>query len=108
LAEDVICNILRTNVTDPIASNIIVQMSKVTPLVAAQQGIDQLLYVNCYTTMLPLNNPQLILFEDYIIDQVITDATTGLYRRWQIVSDPSCEITTGDWKFAAVRTRRGT
>lgn len=105
MAEDIICNIVRTGASMPIASNIVVQLSKVSPLVAAQQGIDPLLYVNCYTTMLPLNNPQLVRFDDYLIDQFIIDAITGLNRVWQIVSDPSIDNVTGDWKFAAVRTR---
>lgn len=105
MAEDIICNIIRTGATGPIASNIVVQLSKVSPIVAAQQGIDPLLYVNCYTTMLPLNNPQLIRFDDYLVDQFIVDAITNLNRVWQIVSDPSMDAVTGDWKFAAVRTR---
>lgn len=105
MAEDVICNFVRTGVSKPIASNVAVQLSKISPLVAAQQGIDPLLYVNCYTTMLPLNNPQLIIFDDYLVDQVVVDAITGAKRAWQIVSDPSMDTITGDWKFAAVRTR---
>jgi len=102
LAEDVRCNFTRTGVANPIASNIIVQISKAVPLDAE---VDPRLYVKCYTTMLPLNNPQLILFQDYIVDQVVIDGITGTARRWQIIDDPTMDLTTGDWKFAAVRLR---
>lgn len=103
MAEDVRCSIVRTNVASPIASNIVIQISKAVPLDAE---VDPRLYVKCYTTMLPLNNPQLILFQDYIVDQVVIDGITGTARRWQIIDDPTADLMTGDWKFAAVRLRR--
>lgn len=100
MAEDVICSVKRTGVTNPIARNIIVQISKMR-----NAEVDPFLYVQCYTTMLPLNNPQLILFNDYIVDQVVVDAITGNNRAWQIVNDPTMDVVTGDWKFSAIRVR---
>lgn len=100
MAEDVICSIKRAGVTNLIASNIIVQISKMR-----NAEVDPFLYVQCYTTMLPLNNPQLILFNDYIVDQVVIDAITGTRRAWQIVNDPAMDVVTGDWKFSAIRVR---
>lgn len=100
MAEDVICSIKRTGVTNPIASNIVVQISKMK-----DTEVDPYLYVQCYTTMLPLNNPQLILFQDYIVDQVVIDAITGVHRTWQIINDPTMDVVTGDWKFSAIRAR---
>lgn len=106
MAEDVICSITRASVAEPIASNIVVQISKMNPLEAASyQGADPHFTYKCYTTMLPLNNPQLILFRDHVVDQVIIDAITGKPRTWLIISDPTIDVVTGDWKFAAVRMR---
>ena len=100
MAEDVICNIQRTGVTNPIANNIVVQISKMK-----NAEVDPFLYVQCYTTMLPLNNPQLILFNDYVVDQVVIDAITKTNRAWQIVNDPAMDTVAGDWKFSAIRVR---
>lgn len=100
MAEDVLCSIQRAGVINPIASNIVIQISKMR-----NAEVDPFLYVQCYTTMLPLNNPQLILFNDYVVDQVVIDAITGKYRKWQIVNDPTMDIVSGDWKFSAIRAR---
>lgn len=104
MAEDVICKITRTGVSTPIANKIVVLLSKISPLVAAQQGVDPLLYSDCHTTMLPMS-PQLIRFGDFLTDLTVTDTITGTNRIWQIISDPSMDVLTGDWKFAVVRTR---
>lgn len=100
MAEDVLCAITRSGILNPIATNIVIQINKMK-----NNEVDPYLYVQCYTTMLPLNNPQLILFNDFLIDQVFIDAITGLKRKWQIVNDPNMDLVTGDWKFAAIRIR---
>lgn len=105
MAEDVICKIVRANVTNPIASDIVIQISKMNPLEAAQQGADPHFTYKAYTTMLPLGNPYLVQFQDHVIDQIIKDPITGTYRTWLIVSDPNMDLITGDWKWAITRMR---
>lgn len=105
MAEDVICRIVRANVVNPIAQNIVVQISKMNPLEAAAQGADPHFTYKAYTTMLPLGNPYLVQFQDHIIDEIIIDSITGTYRKWLIISDPNMDLITGDWKFMLERVR---
>ena len=91
--------------TNPIVSNIVVQISKMNPLEAAQQGADPHFAYKAYTTMLPLGNPYLVQFQDHVVDQVFKDPITGTYRTWLIVSDPNMDVITGDFKFALERVR---
>lgn len=70
-----------------------------------RKGADPHFTYKGYTTLLPLNNPQLILFRDHVIDQVIIDPITNTNRTWLIISDPTIDIVTGDWKWATVRMR---
>jgi hypothetical protein len=105
MAEDVIAKIVRANVAKPIASNVVIQISKMNPLEAAQQGADPHFTYKAYTTMLPLGNPYLVQFQDHVVDQAIIDPITHTYRTWLIVSDPNMDLITGDWKFSMTRMR---
>jgi hypothetical protein len=106
MAEDVICTIKRANVSNPIAANVTIQISKMSPQEAATyQGADPHFAYKCYTTLLPLNNPQLVRFRDHVVDQIIIDPLTGTNRTWLIINEPSMDALTGDWKFAANRMR---
>ena len=105
MAEDVICKIVRPNETNPIAQNIVVQISKMNPIEAAAQGADPHFTYKAYTTMLPLGNPYLVQFQDHVIDEIVIDSITGTYRKWLIISDPSMDLITGDWKFILARER---
>lgn len=81
------------------------QVSKANPLEAAQMGADPHFAYKGYTTMLPMSNPNLVRFQDHIVDQVIIDPITETYREWLIVSDTNMDVITGDWKFALERVR---
>lgn len=105
MAEDVIAKIVRANVANPIAQNIVIQISKMNPIEAAAQGADPHFTYKAYTTMLPLGNPYLVQFQDHIVDEFITDPITGTYRKWLIISDPSMDLITGDWKCILERVR---
>lgn len=106
MAEDVQVNIVRAGIANPIAKNIVCQISKMSPQEAASyQGADPHFTYKCYTILLPLNDPQLIRFRDHVVDQVIIDPLTGTNRTWLIINEPSIDVITGDWKWAATRMR---
>lgn len=106
MSEEVRVNITRAGVTSPIASNIVMQLDKVNPLEAATyQGADPHFTYKAYTTLLPMNNPQLVLFRDHMIDQVVTDAISGAARAFLIVSDPEMHTIDGHWQWTCTRMR---
>jgi hypothetical protein len=104
MSEDVRCKILRANVANPIAINTIIQISKMDPVEAASyQGSDPHFLYKAYTTLLPLNDPQLVMYRDHVVDQLIIDPITHTYRTWLIINDPSMDVVTGDWKWSVIR-----
>jgi hypothetical protein len=83
-----------------------VQLDKLPAMEAATyQGADPHFTYNVYTTMLPLNNPQFVLFRDLMVDQVVIDAVTGRLRQYRIVSEPSIDTITGHFQWVVTRMR---
>lgn len=106
MSEDVRINITRAGVSTPIATNLVCQLDKVNPLEAATyQGADPHFTYKVFTTLLPMNNPQLVLFRDHMVDQVITDAISGNPRTYLIVSDPEMHTMDGHWTWTCTRMR---
>ncbi len=106
ISEEVRANITRAGVSAPIASNIMFQMDKIGPLEAATyQGADPHFTYKVFTTLLPMNNPQLVLFRDHMVDQVVVDAISGDPRTFLIVSDPEMHTMDGHWQWTATRYR---
>lgn len=106
MSEDLLCNITRANAAKPIARNIVVQADKVSAAEAATfQGADPHFTYKMLTTMLPLSDPQLVLFRDHVVDQQVVDAITGTNRTFLIISDPAIHTLDGHWEWVAVRMR---
>jgi hypothetical protein len=93
-------------VTNPIATNIVCQADKLDAAEASTyQDSDPHFSYKMFTTMLPLNNPQLVLFRDHMIDQVVIDAVTGAPRKFLIIDDPEMHVIDGHWQWQATRMR---
>ncbi len=106
MSEEIRVNITRAGVVSPIASNVVCQIDKVNPIEAATyQGADPHFTYKLLTTMLPMNNPQLVLFRDHVVDQVVTDAISGSPRTFLIVSDPEMHTMDGHWQWTQTRYR---
>jgi hypothetical protein len=106
MSEDIRVNITRAGVANPIATNIVCQLDKMPAVEAATyQDSDPHFTYSVFTTMLPLNNPQLILFRDYMVDQVVTDAVTGSPRKYLIIDEPDMHMIDGHWQWTASRMR---
>ena len=106
MSEEIRVNIVRAGVTKPIAANLMVQLDKMSAAEAASyQGSDPHFTYNCYTTMLPMTGPQLVLFRDHMIDQVVNDAVTGTARTYLIISDPDPHTLDAHWQWVCVRMR---
>jgi hypothetical protein len=72
---------------------------------ASYQGADPHFTYKCFTTMLPVSNPQLVQFRDYLIDQVVIDAITNAPRKYLIIGEPEMHIMDGHWQWVATRMR---
>lgn len=106
MSEDIRISILRAGVTNPIATKIPSQMDQLSATESASyQGADPHFTYKFFTTMLPLNNSQLVLFRDHVVDEVIIDVETGQPRKYLIVSDPKMHTIDGHWEFVASRMR---
>lgn len=106
MSEMIRASITRAGVTNPIAKNIMIQLDKLNAAEAVTyQGSDPHFTYRAYTSLLPMNNPQLVLFRDYLIDQVVNDAVTGLPRKYLIISDPEPNTLTGFWGWICTRQR---
>ncbi len=106
MSEFIRANVTRAGVANPVASNITVQMDKLEAAEAATYaGSDPHFTYRAFTFLLPMGNPQLILFRDYVVDQVTNDAVTGTLRKYLIVSDPEPNPLTGSWNWICVRQR---
>jgi len=106
MSEIIRANITRAGVSSPIASNIVIQMDKMNAAEAASfQGSDPHFTYNAFTTLIPINNPQSVLFRDHVVDQVTVDPLTHTNRTYLIISDPEPNILTGHWRWVCVRTR---
>lgn len=83
-----------------------VQLDKVSAVEAASyQGADPHFTYKAFTTLLPMNNPQLVLFRDYMVDQVVLDALTNTPRTYLIVDDPDMHAIDGHWQWTCSRMR---
>ena len=92
--------------TNPIASQIPFQIDKIDAAEASTyQDADPHFTYKAYTTMLPLNNSQLVLFRDHMIDQTVIDAVTGVARKFLIIDDPEMHIIDGHWQCIITRMR---
>ena len=69
------------------------------------QGADPHFTYRAITTMLPMNDPQLVLFRDHMVDQVTNDAITGAPRTYLIVGEPQMHTIDGHWEFIVTRMR---
>jgi len=99
-------NITRAGVNTPIATNIVLQLDEMNALEAASyQGADPHFTYKVYTTMLPVGNPQLVQFRDYLIDQVVIDAVTNAPRKFLIIGEPKMHIADGHWQMVVTRMR---
>jgi len=106
MSEFVQAIITRAGVANPIAKNFVVQLDKMEAAEAASfQGSDPHFTYNAFTFMLPMGNPQLVLFRDYVIDQVVIDPITNALRKYLIISDPEPNPLTGSWRWVCVRQR---
>jgi hypothetical protein len=106
VSEDVFCDITRAGVANPIASYIPFQLDKLSAMEATgYAGADPHFTYNAFTVMLPLNDPQLVLFRDHLIDRVVTDAVTHNPRQFLIIGDPEMHTTDGHWQFTITRMR---
>lgn len=106
MTEDLRVNITRAGVANPIASNIIIIIEKLTAVEAVTyQGSDPHFTYRAFTTYLSTLNNQLILFRDYVIDLTTIDAITGVNRKFLIVSDPEVHIADNHWQWICVRMR---
>ena len=106
MSEDIRVNITRAGFANPIIKNIMFQLDKTeVPEAVTFQGSDPYFTYKAYTTMLPLGNPLLILFRDYMIDQVVIDPITGTNRTYLIISDPEMHSLDGHWEWLCVRVR---
>ena len=69
------------------------------------QGSDPHFTYRAITTMLPMNNPQLVLFRDHMVDEVTTDVLTGQPRTYLIVGEPQMHTLNGHWEWVCTRMR---
>lgn len=106
MSEEIRVNITRAGVASPIAANLLVQLDKMSAAESASyQGSDPHFTYNCYTTMLPMSSPQLVLFRDHMIDQVTIDPLTSTGRTYLIISDPDPHTLDAHWQWVCVRMR---
>lgn len=107
MSEDIRVNLQHEGIgSTAYATNIICQLDKMPAAEAATyQGADPHFTYNVFTTLLPLNNPQFVLFRDLMIDQVVIDIVTSLPRQWRIIDEPNVDIIDGHWQWVAVRMR---
>jgi len=106
MSEDIRCNIVRSNVVQPIAKNIFFQLDKLSLQEASTfQGADPYFTYRSITVFLPMTNPLLVLYRDYMIDQAYIDPITGENRKYLIVSDPAMHILNGHWEWICTRVR---
>jgi hypothetical protein len=86
--------------------NVMLQLDKISASEAASyQDADPHFTYTSYTTMLPLNDPQLIQFRDHLVDQDVLDADTGELRKYLIVDDPEMHSMDGHWQWICTRMR---
>jgi hypothetical protein len=82
------------------------QLDKLSAAEAAvYQGADPHFTYRAVTTMLATNNPQLVLYRDHMIDQVVIDAITGQLRKYLIIGEPQFHIVDGHWEWVCTRMR---
>ena len=107
MSEDIRVNLQHEGVgSAAYATNIVVQLDKMSSVEASTyQGADPHFTYNVFTTLLPLGNPQFVLFRDLMVDQVIIDAITNLPRKYRIVNEPSMDVIDGHWQWACTRMR---
>lgn len=106
MSELIRCNIVRAGVTTPIAVNIMTQFDKLSSAEASSyQGANPHFIYRAITTMLPLNNPLLVLFRDHLIDQVQIDPLTSSLRKFTIIGDPQMHTLDGHWEFVVEHVR---
>lgn len=107
MSEDIRVNLYHEGIgSAAYATNIMVQLDKLPAMEAATyQGADPHFTYNVYTTLLPLNNPQFVLFRDLMVDQVIIDAVTNQPRQWRIVNEPSIDTIDGHFQWVCTRMR---
>lgn len=106
MSEFIRANIVRANVANPIASNIVFQLDEMNTLEAATyKGADPHFTYKAFTFMLPMNDPQLVLFRDHMIDQVVIDAVTNAPRKYLIIGEPKIQTLTGSWQWVCTRMR---
>ena len=83
-----------------------VQLDEMNALEAATyQGADPHFTYKAFTTMLPMGNPQLVLFRDHLIDQVVIDAITNAPRKFLIIGEPKIHTLDGHWQWVCTRMR---
>lgn len=106
MSEDIRVNITRAGVTNPIAQNIYFQLDKLSLQEASTfQGADPYFTYRAITIDLPMVNPLLVQYRDYLVDQAYIDPITNLPRQFLIVSDPAMHILNGHWEFICTRVR---
>lgn len=106
MSEDIRVSVTRAGVASPIASHLPMQLDKLSVAEAASyQGSDPHFTYRAITTMLPMNDPQLILFRDHMVDEVTNDAITGDPRTYLIVGEPQMHTVTGQWEWVCTRMR---
>ena len=106
MSELVRAKITRAGVANPIAQNIMIQIDKEeAPEATTFQGADPHFTYRAQTVMLPMNNPMLVLFRDYVIDLDFIDPLTNMNRRFLIVSDPEMHTLDGHWEWLCERVR---
>ena len=106
MSEDLRVNLTRAGQANPIATNVVVQSDEMNALEATTyQGADPHFTYKCFTTLLPLNNPQFVLFRDHMIDQVVIDTITNTNRKFLIISEPKLHVLDGYWTWVCTRMR---
>ncbi len=106
MSEIIRATITRAGVNLPVASNIVIQLDKMQSVEAASYaGADPHFTYTAITTLIPINNPQAVLFRDHMVDQVVIDPVTKTNRTYLIVSDPEPNILTGSWRWVCTRMR---
>ena len=104
MSENLRANLLRAGVA--YLTNVQCQLDKMNALEAASyQGADPHFTYRVITTMIPTTSPNIVVFRDHMIDQVIIDAVTNLPRKYLIVSDPELHTLDGHWQWVCTRMR---
>lgn len=106
MSEYIRAHITRAGVGNPIVSNVMIQIDKMNAAEATSfAGSDPHFTYTAYTLLIPVINPELILFRDYVVDQVVIDPITKTNRKFLIISDPEPNTMTGSWRWVCVRQR---